>query len=498
MTQEDDHRSPSGETPQAPADGGSPVSGAQEGAGSAESWAAPGGADTPGGGAPAGFAAPGSGEPAGRTAQDHQAPQVPQAPGYGPQAPGAAAPGFAAPGYGPPQGQGQWQTGPQPGPQSGPNTGQWQAAQWQAAPGQYPQGQYPQQPGYGHPGYRQIPQAAKPGVVALRPMTLGDILNGAFTLIRRNPKTMVGLSLIIMAVASIVTAAASTWYTDGYIDWLDQSLMDPYAVDPDVPIFPGSPLAFGLTMVGELIGYLGGSILVGLLATTVGMAVLGYRLTPAQAWAGAKSRFGAVIGLALIQLVIMTVLWTAFMVVVFGAIFLGALAGVASNVWAGLLVGAVSFIGGLAVVFAPFLWIWIRLYYALPIVVLERLGPFQAMARSWRLSQGHWWRTFGVWALTGVLLFFVSSILATPLGIASGVFTFIDPEAGWTLVAAGAVTYLGTVIAAAITQPFRVGVNTLLYVDLRMRREGLDLKLHTAALSGQEVGPEIYLPEQRA
>ena len=40
-------------------------------------------------------------------------------------------------------------------------------------------------------------------------------------------------------------------------------------------------------------------------------------------------------------------------------------------------------------------------------------------------------------------------------------------------------------------------MNTLLYIDLRMRREGLDLHLHQIAQRGQAVGPEVYLPGYR-
>ena len=44
---------------------------------------------------------------------------------------------------------------------------------------------------------------------------------------------------------------------------------------------------------------------------------------------------------------------------------------------------------------------------------------------------------------------------------------------------------VGSIIAGAITQPISAGVTVLLYVDLRMRREGLDLALQTATSDGQ-------------
>ncbi|MGW8530088.1 glycerophosphoryl diester phosphodiesterase membrane domain-containing protein [Nocardiopsis sp. NPDC055824] len=506
MTQEDDHRDTSGSSPGAPGDGGSSGGAPSEPGG----WAAPGSAPSapePPAGGPAvpsgpqerpGFAAPGSGGPA----HGDVPPQDPYgAPGAGPQSYGQQGygpqPGYGQQGYGPPSGYGQQGYAPQPGygPQGHGQPGYGQP------PGYGPQGYGPQgyapQPGYGSPLPPGIPRAPKPGVVPLRPLALGDVFNGAFSLIRSNPRTTVGLSLVVMAIAAVLTSLASAWYLDDYTAWMDEVLVDPAAVDPNAPLFPGSPLTFVLMFAGELIVYLGGFVLLGLLAAAIGMAVLGHRLTPRQAWEAARGRIGAIIGLALVKLAIQFVMWTAFVVAATLSFVLGIVVGVEGGPAAGIVVGLLVFLLATAVVVAPSTWIWVRLYYAMPMIVLERLGPGQAMARSWRLSQGQWWRTCGYWLLTLVIVLLVGSILNMPFGIAAGVFTFIDATATWTVVASAALTYVGTVLVYAVTQPFSAGVTTLLYVDLRMRREGLDLKLHEAARAGYEAGPEIYLPEPR-
>jgi hypothetical protein len=43
------------------------------------------------------------------------------------------------------------------------------------------------------------------------------------------------------------------------------------------------------------------------------------------------------------------------------------------------------------------------------------------------------------------------------------------------------ISAVGGVVAGAVARPISAGVAVLLYVDLRMRREGLDLVLQTAA-----------------
>lgn len=449
-------------------------------------------------GEPGGWAAPGRGPSTPPPPPEERRPFTPSEhgrPGHDPT-PRHPHPEQAA--YGQYPGQGGPYPGQYPDPAQG---GQWWQPGHGPAPGHGPGHGAP--PYGGHPGHGgQYPYGAppppKPGVVALRPMTLGDIFNGAFSLIRNNPKTTVGLSLIVMAVASILTTLASTWFLDDYTAWLDELMVDPTAVNPDAPILPTSPVTLVLMYAGELIVYLGGSVVLGLLATTIGMAVLGHRLTPRQAWEAGRDRMGAVIGLALIKLGIQFLMWIAVTVGMVGAIVLGVVVGMESGGGTGFLVGLLLFLLVIAAVIVPGTWIWVRLYYAMPLVVLERLGPGRALARSWRLSQGQWWRTLGYWLLTGLLVFVVGMILNMPFSMVSGVFTFIDPTAAWTIVASSALIYVGTVLVYAITQPFAAGVNTLLYVDLRMRREGLDLRLHEAARAGHAVGPEIYLPEPRA
>jgi hypothetical protein len=44
---------------------------------------------------------------------------------------------------------------------------------------------------------------------------------------------------------------------------------------------------------------------------------------------------------------------------------------------------------------------------------------------------------------------------------------------------------IGGIVAGAVSRPISAGVAVLLYVDMRMRREGLDLVLQTATASGE-------------
>ena len=56
---------------------------------------------------------------------------------------------------------------------------------------------------------QQIPMltAHRPGIVPLRPLQLGDILDGAIKAVRFNPKSMVGMSALVLAVFLVPSAA---------------------------------------------------------------------------------------------------------------------------------------------------------------------------------------------------------------------------------------------------------------------------------------------------
>ncbi|WP_415840795.1 glycerophosphoryl diester phosphodiesterase membrane domain-containing protein, partial [Nocardiopsis rhodophaea] len=159
------------------------------------------------------------------------------------------------------------------------------------------------------------------------------------------------------------------------------------------------------------------------------------------------------------------------------------------------LVALAVFLVGLAAVAALAVWVWVRTSLAMPVAVLERLGPGQSLARSWRLTRGSWWRVFGILLLSALVAALVSGILSTPFSLVGMVAAITAPGAAWVYVVGGTTSFVGTVIAGALTVPFVVGVTTLLYVDLRMRREGLDLRLQAAAQSGQMVDASIYLPD---
>jgi hypothetical protein len=128
------------------------------------------------------------------------------------------------------------------------------------------------------------------------------------------------------------------------------------------------------------------------------------------------------------------------------------------------------------VVLCPLLWG--RLALAVPVFVLERQGPGRAIARSWRLVRGAFWRVWGLRALVSLIVGAASAALTAPIIVLLfGSATRGENASAIVLVLAaitGAVVWM-------LTQPVVASALTLIYVDRRMRAEGLDLQLTQAA-----------------
>ena len=105
--------------------------------------------------------------------------QAPPAEGYAQPPPGTGQPG----GYGQ-QSYGQQGYGQQPGGYGPPS-----------APPSYP--------------WQSQPQAPKPGVIPLRPLGVGEILDGAFTSIRRNPRATLGIAALLLTASAVITTTLS-------------------------------------------------------------------------------------------------------------------------------------------------------------------------------------------------------------------------------------------------------------------------------------------------
>jgi hypothetical protein len=302
----------------------------------------------------------------------------------------------------------------------------------------------------------------KPGVVPLRPLGVGEILDGAISTMRRHWKVQLGLSAAVVTIVSVLQ------FTALYFVFRSGSGV---AADGGFTSEPGQDLDVATNaaqVVSAVVGTLAQIVVQGILTVVVSRAVLGQDVTMAEAWARARPRLGRLVVMSVLVLLLMGVLMAL-------PIGLGFAVGAGAGTPAGFAVGGV----GLLITIPLAVWIYVSLGVAAPAMMLEETGIRASFQRSRRLVRGTWWRVFGVLLLGMVISQVLSGIIQVPFVIVSMVTSLTDGEAPGFLFYV--LNVLGSSIAGTITYPFVAGVVALVYVDLRIRREGLDLALARAA-----------------
>lgn len=405
----------------------------------------PGAGDNDGAGGPGAASAAGAGYPS-------TTPGYPGAAGYNPGTyPGGSYPG-AAPGY--------------PGTGSYPGGG-----------GAYPGA------GYGQSNGAANFYVYKPGIIPLRPLSIGDIYQGAFAAIKTNARTMFGFTAALLGVVLVISIATN---------YAIINLVLPNYLSSD------SPYSAAFTSLSGSFSQLGGTLLQalatvllsGLIVVAVSRSVLGRVASSKEVWERTKSKFLPLIGLNIITGII-----SGLMVIIGIVAFFVLLASVASTaeteteLWQGMgiaLVGIFILIVAGVVVSS---YLSIKFSVASPAMVLENLGVFAAIGRSWSLTRKNFWRLLGINILTTIITSMVAGVFGGIASALSVIFVVAGSSSPEDAITSINTAYILTMVMSSIAQllilPFTSSVNALLYIDLRMRKEGLDVELRNAVAEQQ-------------
>lgn len=286
----------------------------------------------------------------------------------------------------------------------------------------------------------------------LRPRTVGEILDASFKLYTGNIRKL----LIIAAVVFIPLTVIQLIVTAGMgID--EFQLFDPdFLEDPS-----GLPDGFGAFLLGtlalSLISMIGSLFVQG---ASVKLFAGQYEGVDTS-WQESL-RFGIDKSLLILGAAIVT----------------GILAGL----------GLIFFI-------LPGVWLWTSWYVTIPTLLVEDVGVFKAMSRSFELVRRHFWPVFGA----GVLAWLVSWIITQLIGLVVGIFAFIpaitsSAETGTLDSGLLGVSTVAGAVGSIITVPFLAAVAVSVYFDLRVRFEGLDLEMLGRSSASPDV-PQGFEPE---
>ena len=292
----------------------------------------------------------------------------------------------------------------------------------------------------------------------LRPLGVGDVLDRTFTVYRSKPLVFIGLSAIWYLLLVLVFVVLAVVIFAGALAAFSRQATTP------------SPDQVAGAAVG-IIGFVLVAVIVAILLFAAQSAALvhaaGRRYLAKDVAIGESFKAGLA---AAPRLFIAGVL-----------VFLAIL-----GVWAVLVIVAALTNQGLAWVIAVLAGIVATAFLgcswlvAPVIVVVEKMGPIAALGRAWKLSGGNRWRIFGI----QVLLFILNLVLSLLIGGIFGGLAAAGGESGTPgqLGVSNIVQSLVNLASTIIWAPVEWIAFTVLYYDLRVRKEAFDLQLAAEAL----------------
>ncbi|GAA1527513.1 hypothetical protein [Kribbella lupini] len=311
----------------------------------------------------------------------------------------------------------------------------------------------------------------------LRPWLPADLLDNAARTISENKAIMLGLPVLAGIALAAVQAGLTQLTVPGGIGALFGE------DDPLEQAGAAMLLMYGVQLVLFAVV---SSMLAGIIALAAVRSQLGRRLGPRELLRLVRPALPALAAVGLLQSLSFVVLLAGWGLSVFG-IGLGADAAISSDA-AGLVSIVLILVGAVLVIIFG-----IRLVLAGTVVLMEgkhapdiglyvpaRVGVFGSLKRSWYLVKGRFWRVFGVLLFGGVVVNIVS--YALQFGVTTLVLTlgsWVDSSGGDAALVVGiavaAAAGTATVATLIASLAFMSAVQALIYLDLRVRREGLDL-----------------------
>jgi len=314
--------------------------------------------------------------------------------------------------------------------------------------------------------------ASRPGIIPLRPLTFGMILGRSFAALRQNPRVLLGFALCVQTAAYLlvllgVGAVAAASFTR--LDTLSPG------TDEFDAVMAGS---IALTAIaGIVLGLAAGALAVivqGVVVTEVAHAAVAEKLTLRAVWQQVKPVLWRLIGYSFLLALAATLL----IAVVAGAIIAIGFAALPLAVGLTVLV--------ILAAIPLTLWLTTKLLLVPAAIILEHATIRGAIGRSWTLIRGRFWPALGIIVLISLVFGAIAQVVSIPFSfLTTGLTTIIaptgdpDPSAIIGIVVAVVLTQVVTLLIQSVAVVVQATATAIIYIDCRMRREGLDIDLLT-------------------
>lgn len=306
-----------------------------------------------------------------------------------------------------------------------------------------------------------------------RPLGIGDIIDGAFKLFRADWREILLAVGVVVIPAQILVAALQVGVVDN-IAGLEDSTFD---ADVAVSLVQGVGSFLVITLLTSLLLIVARAVVLRI----SGARLFGSQERPRAALTSGLRLFGRLLASSVLKFLASMAVFAPALVLIGLSIATG------DEVYG--IVGGVIFLPALGVA----VWLYVSWALTEAVIVMEDGGAVAAFGRSRRLVAGRWWPTLGVLLLTGIVVMVVGGIIGGVPQQVGGFLLFTQPAVAAVLLA------IGGILASLVTEPLGTLVALLLWTDLRIRKEGLDLQVaEQSETGGAATGAGGWAPSGQA
>ena len=292
----------------------------------------------------------------------------------------------------------------------------------------------------------------------LRPLSLGELLDRAIRLYRRNLLNFVGIIAIVQIPLTLLSLLVSIGFFGQAAVALQSPIPDPAAV-LNANYFIGT----GATLLLSIVNFV---LVQGIATAALTRSVADHYLGQPISFIDAYFKIGNA--------------WKRLI----GAILLALLITIGLGIW--MIIPCIGWLTGIGLLL---FFSAIVVPMISPIIILEKRQVGQAILRAWDLSRRRFWWVVGFFA---VLILFAQVVVTGPnyllnlvLNYAIQSITKATPYMTFALKTIGQSTV--SLIFNLFYMPLQLTCLTLMYFDLRVRTEGFDMALLASSAADEHV-----------
>ena len=314
-------------------------------------------------------------------------------------------------------------------------------------------------------------------LIDIRPMDMGDVMDGTIRVYRRNPWVFVSILAALIGIPTFFSQIANKYFIGIYTQVMTAANVQGW--EPGVWkafISPEALTAEGVMLLMGFVMFFLQPMASAVMVHAVSETILGRGVDFSRSFQAVKSKFGTIILAYFLYVLLILALLAPSIISVFAMIAQGKF----YDIMPIFLV--LFFLGSYLMFFFS-----IKFLFIPQSVVLDGTQAVGSLMRSYGLTSGYWWRTLGIYIFISFVVGIIVGLLGQTVTVLDLALRQVEQIPKYAVVSLGAA--IDTALALFLNPIISIAT-TLMYYDLRIRKEGFDVILLASSLLGGASGRE--------